>query len=56
MLAGLNIKLGTSAVPQYQDGAFRFNFPTKKAGVFSFSGIGGLSSIQDYFKYSNRKT
>jgi hypothetical protein len=46
MLAGLNIKLGTSAVPQYQDGAFRFNFPTKKAGVFSFSGIGGISTIK----------
>ncbi|MDF2450422.1 MAG: hypothetical protein K0R26_2926, partial [Bacteroidota bacterium] len=46
LLSGLNIKLGTSAVPQYQDGAFRFNFPTKKAGVFSFSGIGGLSTIK----------
>jgi hypothetical protein len=46
LLSGLNIKLGTSAVPQYQDGAFRFNFPTKKAGVFSLSGIGGLSSIK----------
>lgn len=39
------ISFGTSAIPQYQDGGFRFNFPTKKAGVFSFSGIGGLSSI-----------
>lgn len=46
MLAGLNIKLGTSAVPQYQDGAVRFNLPTKKAGVFSLSAIGGLSSIK----------
>ena len=46
LLSGLNIKLGTSAVPQYQDGAFRFNFPTKKAGVFSFSGIGGASTIK----------
>lgn len=41
----LNIKIGTSAVPQYQDAAFRFNFPTKKAGTFSISGIGGLSKI-----------
>ncbi len=39
------ISFGTSAIPQYQDGGFRFNFPTKKAGVFSFSGIGGLSNI-----------
>lgn len=46
MLSGLNIKLGTSAVPQYQDGAFRFNFPTQKAGVFSLSGIGGMSTIK----------
>ncbi len=46
MLSGLNIKLGTSAVPQYQDGAFRFNFPTKKSGIFSLSGIGGLSTIK----------
>ena len=46
MLSGLNIKLGTSAVPQYQDGAFRFNFPTKKVGVFSLSGIGGMSTIK----------
>lgn len=46
MLSFLNIRLGTSAVPEYQDGAFRFNFPTKKAGVFSFSGIGGASTIK----------
>lgn len=39
------ISFGTSAIPEYQDGGFRFNFPTKNAGVFSFSGIGGLSSI-----------
>ena len=46
LLSGLQIKLGTSAVPQYQDGAFRFNFPTQKAGVFSLSGIGGMSTIK----------
>ncbi|MDO8999266.1 MAG: TonB-dependent receptor [Bacteroidota bacterium] len=46
LLGFLNIKLGTSAIPQYQDAAFRFNFPTKKAGVFSFSGIGGASTIK----------
>lgn len=46
LLSGIKIKLGTSAVPQYQDGAFRFNFPTKKAGVFSLSGIGGISAIK----------
>ena len=46
LLSFLNIKLGTSAIPQYQDAAFRFNFPTQKAGVFSFSGIGGASTIK----------
>ena len=46
MLSFLNIKLGTSAVPKYQDGAFRLNFPTKKAGVFSISSIGGFSTIK----------
>ncbi len=42
---GIKINFGTSAIPQYQDGAFRFNFPTKRFGVFSLSGIGGLSNI-----------
>jgi hypothetical protein len=41
-----NISIGTSATPQYQDAAFRLNFPTKKAGIFSISGIGGLSSVK----------
>lgn len=34
-------------VPKYQDAAFKMNFPTKKAGVFSIWGLGGLSSISD---------
>lgn len=46
MLSFLKIKLGTSAVPKYQDGAIRFNFPTKKAGVFSITSIGGYSTIK----------
>lgn len=45
LFSAVNFKLGTSAVPGYQDIGYRFNFPTKKAGVFSFSGIGGLSAI-----------
>lgn len=45
LFSAVNFRLGTSAVPAYQDVGFRFNFPTKKAGVFTFSGIGGLSSI-----------
>lgn len=45
LFGAVNFRLGTSAVPNYQDAGIRLNFPTKKAGVFSFSGIGGLSSI-----------
>lgn len=46
IFGSVNFKLGTSAIPNYQDMGLRLNFPTKKAGVFSFSGIGGLSSIK----------
>jgi len=45
LFGGINFKLGTSAIPKYQDMGIRLNFPTKKAGVFSFSSIGGLSDI-----------
>jgi len=40
--AGINI--GTSAVPRYQDAAFKLNFPNKKGGL-SFFGVGGKSGI-----------
>jgi hypothetical protein len=45
MLQGLNLKIGTDAVPKYQDMGFRINVPTKKAGTFSLWGIGGKSNI-----------
>ncbi|MEK6616315.1 MAG: TonB-dependent receptor [Bacteroidota bacterium] len=41
----LNIRIGTSAVPLYQDGAFKFNFPGQKGSNFSIFGVGGKSSI-----------
>ena len=41
----LNIKLGTSAIPQYQDLSFKLNFPMGKKGTFSVFGIGGTSNI-----------
>ncbi len=52
---GLFSKMGIHIVSEddettYQDAAFKFNFPTKKAGNFSFYGIGGLS--QDDYKSS----
>jgi hypothetical protein len=30
-------------IPSYQDLSFKLNFPTKKAGTFSLTGIGGIS-------------
>lgn len=46
LFGSFNINLGTSAIPGYQDMGLRLNFPTKKAGVFSFTSIGGLSDIK----------
>lgn len=45
LFESFNIKLGTSAVPSYQDLAFKLNFPTKKNGNWSVFGIGGTSRI-----------
>jgi hypothetical protein len=53
LFGSVNFKLGTSAIPNYQDFGVRLNFPTKKAGVFSFNTIGGLSDI--YIKLSDIK-
>jgi hypothetical protein len=41
----LNIKIGTDAVPNYQDASFKLNFPIGKKGNLSFFGIGGSSKI-----------
>ncbi len=41
----LGISFGVSASPQYQDLSYKFNIPTEKAGIFTFWGIGGISSI-----------
>ncbi len=35
----------SSAIPNYQDGAIKLNFPTNNAGNFSVIGFGGKSSI-----------
>lgn len=43
----LKANFGTgTAVPQYQDLTFKVDVPTKKAGVFRFWGLGGLSQIE----------
>ncbi|MEM0993613.1 MAG: TonB-dependent receptor [Bacteroidota bacterium] len=42
----LGIDFGTgSAVPEYTDGTFKINVPTKNAGRFSLWGVGGISDI-----------
>jgi len=41
-IQSLGLSVGTgSATPYYQDGTFKINIPTKKAGVFSVFGLGG---------------
>jgi len=39
--------LSVSAVPFYHDLSFKFNFPGKKYGKFSITGIGGVSGINE---------
>ena len=45
MFGPLGINLGTTAIPYYQDAAFKLNFPTKTGGNLSLFGIGGKSNI-----------
>ncbi len=45
LFQGLNIKIGTTSVPQYQDASFRLHFPMGKKGELSFFGLGGTSRI-----------
>jgi hypothetical protein len=42
----MHMPIGTGAVPNYQDGAFKLNFPMKNGGNLSMFGIGGASKIQ----------
>jgi hypothetical protein len=46
LFSSVHFNIGSSAVPGYQDMGIRLNFPTRKAGVFSFSSIGGLSDVK----------
>ncbi len=45
LFSSLNVNIGTDAVPQYQDGSFRINIPTKNNGYFALWGIGGTSQV-----------
>ncbi len=41
----MGINIGSDAVPKYQDGAFRLNFPNKNGSNIALWGIGGYSDI-----------
>ena len=45
MFQGLNIKIGTTSIPNYQDATFKLNFPIGKKSDIAVFGIGGLSNI-----------
>jgi hypothetical protein len=45
MFGALNINIGTSAIPNYQDYFARISTPTKKGGSVSFFSFGGSSTI-----------
>ena len=45
LFQGLNLKLGTTAVPNYQDLTFKFNLPVSRKSTVTIFGIGGLSNI-----------
>lgn len=46
MFETLNLKIGTDAVPNYQDLSFKFYLPAGKAGIFSLWGVSGTSAIR----------
>jgi hypothetical protein len=57
MLNGIGIKITGDAVPKFQDLSFNINVPTKKSGIFSLFGVGGLSKIveeMDDYIYSEK--
>jgi hypothetical protein len=41
----IGLKIGTQAVPKYQDLIFNLNFANSKLGKFSLFGLGGISNI-----------
>ncbi|MEY2963309.1 MAG: hypothetical protein RL754_570 [Bacteroidota bacterium] len=45
MASALGIPLGTTAIPNYADGAFRISFPQKNGNKLSLWGIGGTSNL-----------
>lgn len=45
LFKGMGIDIGTTAIPKYQDAAFRLNFPLKNGGSVALFGVGGVSDI-----------
>jgi hypothetical protein len=45
LFTALGIDVGTTAIPKYQDFAFKVNFPTKNNGNLSVFAVGGKSDI-----------
>ncbi len=45
----IDFKLGTDAVPQYQDASFKLHFPMKNKASLDVWGVGGLSNIDIVF-------
>ncbi|GAB3960706.1 carboxypeptidase-like regulatory domain-containing protein [Spirosoma harenae] len=41
----IGLDIGTQAVPSYQDGFFRLNFPTKNGGSIALWALGGTSTV-----------
>ncbi|MFC2100611.1 carboxypeptidase regulatory-like domain-containing protein [Bacteroidota bacterium] len=50
ILEGIGINVAGDAVPDFQDVAFNINIPTRKTGVFSLFGIGGMSTIDEAYE------
>jgi hypothetical protein len=47
VLKNLGVNFGTgSAIPEYQDISLKLNIPTKNAGKFSLTALGGINSIE----------
>jgi len=45
LFTAMGIDVGTTAIPKYQDFAFKFNFPLKNNGNISVFAVGGKSDI-----------
>ena len=49
LLNQMNISISQNALPNYQDLSFKFNLPTRKAGVFSIWGLGGMADDDEKY-------